>query len=216
MVAVCWDIPTNAYGERPFFPVSAFDDGHFAAEEGAGAVEVLVGVAMVAAGVRVGVATVVGMGVIRHGRAVSIPSLGTDSERNLEVDGGATWWGQPPWWMVAQTFALQVRCRSSANGHRGFPEQFPPLPPRRRHMSINATMSGTTLLLLRAGYYYRLVAWARSYRNASHILGDTARATTSHATTALSLTYSDNAVAAADTAFTMLQTAGAFKFSKLK
>jgi len=67
VVVVCWDIPTNAYGERPFVPVAAFDDGHFAAEEGARAVEDFVGVAMVAAGVGVGVATVVGVGVVRHG-----------------------------------------------------------------------------------------------------------------------------------------------------
>ncbi|KAK1004940.1 hypothetical protein LTR54_007261 [Friedmanniomyces endolithicus] len=61
------DIPTNAYGERPFLPVAAFDDGHFAAEEGARTVEDFVGVAMVAAGVRVGVAAVVGVGVVGHG-----------------------------------------------------------------------------------------------------------------------------------------------------
>lgn len=56
------DIPTNAYSERTFLPVAALDDGHFAAEEGAGAVEDLVGVAMVgAAGVGMACAVLVGV-----------------------------------------------------------------------------------------------------------------------------------------------------------
>lgn len=44
------DVPTNAYSECSVFPVTAFDDGHFAAKKRARAVENLVRVAMVATG----------------------------------------------------------------------------------------------------------------------------------------------------------------------
>jgi hypothetical protein len=53
------DIPTNAYGESALLPISAFDDGHLPAKEGARAIEDFVAMAMVAAGcMRVRVAVV--------------------------------------------------------------------------------------------------------------------------------------------------------------
>ncbi|KAK0776223.1 hypothetical protein LTR91_023256 [Friedmanniomyces endolithicus] len=102
------DIPTNAYGERPFFPVAAFDDGHFAAEEGARAVEDFVGVAMVAARVRVGVAAVVGV----------------VSQAWAPIAKGSRWWGHPGRYMYMVGSATLVDggayiCPAGAGGQQG-------------------------------------------------------------------------------------------------
>jgi hypothetical protein len=61
------DIPTNTDGECSLVPITAFDDGHFAAEEGAGTIVDLVGVAMVTTGVAVAVPAFMRVGMFCHG-----------------------------------------------------------------------------------------------------------------------------------------------------
>jgi len=61
-----WYSPSDTDCEGSFAPVTAFDDGHFAAEVGAWSVEYFMGMAMVH-GAGVGMAdTVVGVGMVAH------------------------------------------------------------------------------------------------------------------------------------------------------